>query len=255
MQYDCIAFDRTSFTMRLQCLPSAGGRPGVEALPASAMLGSVTTGRPTTARSHRRPRSRTLRVLLALVAVAAVLGVALVVVPMLRPAGPRPLFQMPVTCGETWQLSTYPGHDDYDVDFFPTEGETWGRPVLASYAGTVTVAGVNGSLGGRTPDKPDGPRGRGGGYWVKIDHGGKWETQYLHMLEPPLVTVGQKVAQGDQIGRLGSTGNSGAPHLHYEQRRGWDKVETHFDGVPSGITTDEREQILRRVSNNCPAVS
>ncbi|WP_204946210.1 M23 family metallopeptidase [Micromonospora luteifusca] len=219
------------------------------------MLGPVTTGRPTRARSHRRPRRRGIRVLLALVAVAAVLGIAVVAVPMLRPAGPRPLFQMPVSCGETWQLSTYPGHDDYDVDFFPTEGEAWGRPVLASYAGTVTVAGINGSLGSRTPENPEGARGRGGGYWVKIDHGGKWETQYLHMLEPPLVTVGQKVAQGDQIGRLGSTGNSGAPHLHYEQRRGWDKVETRFDGTPSGITTDEREQILRRVSNNCPAVS
>ena len=66
---------------------------------------------------------------------------------------------------------------------------------------------------------------------MKIDHGGRWETQYLHMLEPPLVEVGQRVAQGEQIGRVGSTGNSGAPHLHYEQRRGWEKVETHFDGV------------------------
>ncbi|MFG1886137.1 M23 family metallopeptidase [Micromonospora sp. NPDC049102] len=216
----------------------------------------MTTGRPTRVRTHRRPRRRTLVVLLALVAAAAaVVGVAVVVVPMLRPAGPRPIFQMPVACGEAWQLSTYPGHDDYDVDFFPIEGDSWGRPVLASYAGTVTVAGINGSLGGRTPDNPEGPRGRGGGYWVKIDHGGRWETQYLHMLEPPLVKVGQRVVQGEQIGRLGSTGNSGAPHLHYEQRRSRDKVETHFDGTPSGITTDEREQILRRVSNNCPAVS
>nr|WP_236647075.1 M23 family metallopeptidase [Micromonospora acroterricola] len=87
---------------------------------------------------------------------------------------------------------------------------------------------------------------------MKIDHGGTWETQYLHLLEPPLVRVGQRVAQGDQIGLLGSTGNSGAPHLHYEQRRGWDKVETHFDGEASGITTDDREHIIRRTSNNCP---
>ncbi|WP_406067890.1 M23 family metallopeptidase [Micromonospora sp. NBC_01638] len=75
------------------------------------------------------------------------------------------------------------------------------------------------------------------------------------MLEPSLVKVGQKVAQGDQIGRLGSTGNSGAPHLHYEQRRGWDKVETHFDGEPSGITTDDREYTVKRTSGNCPVVS
>ncbi|CCH17172.1 Peptidase M23B [Micromonospora lupini str. Lupac 08] len=225
------------------------------ALSASAMLGRVTTGSPSRARSHRRIRRRPLLVLLALVAATAVVGVAVVVVPLLRPAGPRPLFQMPVACGETWQLSTYPGHDDFDVDLFPIQGEAWGRPVLASFGGTVTVAGINGSLGGRTPENPEGPRGRGGGYWVKIDHGGKWETQYLHLLEPPMVKVGQRVEQGDQIGKLGSTGDSGAPHLHYEQRRGWDKVETHFGGTPSGITTDEREQILRRVSDNCPAVS
>lgn len=220
-------------------------------MPASAILGAVTTGHPTRLRTRRHVRNRTARAALALGAVAAVLAIAVVVVPLLRPPGPRPLFQLPVPCGETWQLGTYPGHDDYDVDLFPTEGEAWGRPVLASYAGTVIEAGINGSLGGRTPDKPDGPRGRGGGYWVKIDHGGKWETQYLHLLEPALVRVGQRVAQGDQIGRVGSTGNSGAPHLHYEQRRGWQKVETYFDGSPSGITHDDTEYTVTRTSNNC----
>ncbi|WP_229402348.1 M23 family metallopeptidase [Micromonospora okii] len=208
-----------------------------------------------------RPRSRTRRsraarvaiVLAALAAVAALVAVAVVVVPLLLPPGPRPPFQLPVACGETWQLGTYPGHDDYDVDMFPTEGEAWGRPVLASYAGTVTEAGINGAVGGRTRENPQGPRGRGGGYWVKIDHGGRWETQYLHLLEPPPVRVGQRVAQGERIGRVGSTGNSGAPHLHYEQRRGWEKVETHFDGAASGITHDDREYTVKRTSNNCVA--
>ncbi|MFI1195083.1 M23 family metallopeptidase [Micromonospora sp. NPDC020750] len=208
----------------------------------------MTPGQPT---SPRARRNRLLRAGLALGALAAVVVAAAVVVPLLLPPGPRPSFQLPVACGETWQLGTYPGHDDYDVDLFPTEGEAWGRPVLASDAGTVTEAGINGSLGGRTPDDPDGPRGRGGGYWVKIDHGGKWETQYLHLLEPPLVRVGQRVARGEQLGRVGSTGNSGAPHLHYEQHRGWQKVETHFDGSPSGITHDDTEYTVTRTSNNC----
>ncbi|MFB6391839.1 M23 family metallopeptidase [Polymorphospora lycopeni] len=203
----------------------------------------MTTGRP------GRFRPRRGRLLLLLLALGAVLAVA-VAVPLLRP-GPRPHFQLPVACGELWQLGTYPGHDDYDVDLFPMEGEAWGRPVLASYAGRVTAAGVNGTLGGRTPQDPQGPRGRGGGYWVKIDHGGRWETQYLHLLEPPLVEVGQRVARGEQIGLVGSTGNSGAPHLHYEQRRGWQKVETYFDGAPSGITHDDSEYTVTRTSNNC----
>lgn len=215
------------------------------------MLRAVTTASPRRRHTHRRPRGRTARIVFTLVAAAAVLAVVALIVPMLLPPGPRPLFQLPVTCGETWQLGTYPGHDDYDVDLFPIEGEPWGRPVLAAAAGTVTVAGINGSLGGRTPENPEGPRGRGGGYWVKIDHGGRWETQYLHLLEPPMVREGQRVVQGEQIGRLGSTGNSGAPHLHFEQRRGWEKVETWFDGSPSGITHDDREYTLRRTSNNC----
>ncbi len=213
------------------------------------MLGAMTTGQP----SRRRDRRRLVRVGLAAGAVAAVLALAVLVVPLLLPPGPRPPFQLPVPCGETWRLGTYPGHDDYDVDLFPSAGEAWGRPVLASHAGTVTVAGINGSLGGRTPDNPKGPRGRGGGYWVKIDHGGKWETQYLHLLEPPLVRAGQRVARGEQLGRVGSTGDSGAPHLHYEQHRGWEKVETWFDGSPSGITQDDTEYSVTLTSNNCPA--
>ena len=63
------------------------------------------------------------------------------------------------------------------------------------------------------------------------------------VLEPPLVWVGQRVAQGDQIGRVSSAGNSGAPHLYYEQRRGWQKVGTYFDGSPSGITHDGSEDV------------
>jgi hypothetical protein len=198
-----------------------------------------------------RVRRRVVWAVLAAGVVGVVVAVAVLVVPLLLPPGPRPLFQLPVACGETWRLGTYPGHGEYDVDLFPAQGDAWGRPVLASYAGTVTEAGVNGSVGGRTPDDPNGPRGRGGGYWVKIDHGGRWETQYLHLLEPPPVRVGQRVAQGGRIGRVGSTGNSGAPHLHYEQRRRWQKVETHFDGAPSGITHDDTEYTVTRTSNNC----
>jgi murein DD-endopeptidase MepM/ murein hydrolase activator NlpD len=169
----------------------------------------------------------------------------------MRPPGPRPAFQLPVACGETWRLSTYPGHDDYDVDFYPTSGEIYGRPILAAAAGTVVRAGANGRLGDRNPDNPDGETGRGGGYWVKIDHGGKWSTLYLHMLEEPMVTEGQRVEQGDQLGRVGSTGDAGAPHLHFEQLRDGSKVESYFDGAPSGITTDDKEFAVTLTSANC----
>jgi murein DD-endopeptidase MepM/ murein hydrolase activator NlpD len=211
------------------------------------MLGSMSVY---TSRGRPPRRSRAARVFLVLGVLLAVL-VAGVAVSLFWPAGPRPGFQLPVACGETWRLSTYPGHGEYDVDLIPTKGTAWGRPILASAAGTVAAAGINGELGGRTPKNPKGPIGDGGGYWVKIDHGGRWETQYLHMLEPPMVEVGQEVAQGQQLGKIGSTGDSGAPHLHYEQRRGWSKVETHFDGQPSGITHDGSEYAVTRASGNC----
>ncbi|MBO3739133.1 M23 family metallopeptidase [Actinoplanes sp. NEAU-H7] len=184
-----------------------------------------------------------------LAAVIVVTGA--IVLPRLRPPGPRPAFQLPVTCGETWVLGTYPGHDDFDIDFFPTSGQAWGRPVLASSGGTVVEAGLNGTLGSRTPDNPKGPHGTGAGYWVKIDHGGRWETVYLHLLEPPAVAPGDRVTTGQRIGLVGSTGKSGAPHLHYEQVRAGAKVESHFDGAPAGITTDDREYSVERTSRNC----
>ncbi|UWZ40460.1 M23 family metallopeptidase [Dactylosporangium roseum] len=205
-----------------------------------------------TVRTKPAASTRVVGAAVGLGVVGVIAAAVVVVVPLLRPPGPRPAFQLPVPCGEIWQLGTYPGHDDFDVDLFPTAGRAWGRPVLASYAGTVTAAGVNGSLGGRTPEDPDGPRGQGGGYWVKIDHGGRWETLYLHLLEPPMVRKGQRVEQGQRLGKVGSTGDSGAPHLHYEQRRGREKVETYFDGSPSGITHDNTEYTVTRKSGNCP---
>jgi hypothetical protein len=190
------------------------------------------------------------------VTLVALLGLIIVTVPRMRnlgTPGPRPDFQLPVACGETWILGTYPGHDDFDIDFFPASGEAWGRPIRAAAAGTVVEAGVSGTLGSRTPDNPKGPYGSGAGYWVKIDHGGLWETQYLHMLEPPLVAEGDRVEQGQQLGRVGSTGKSGAPHLHYEQRAAGEKTEAIFAGEPSGITDDDSEYEVRRTSRNCPA--
>ncbi|WP_244366451.1 peptidoglycan DD-metalloendopeptidase family protein [Micromonospora echinofusca] len=150
-------------------------------------------------------------------------------------AGPRPFFQLPVACGETWRLSTYVGHDDYDIDMFPTEGTASGRPILASYAGTVVSSSYD----------------SGGGYYVKLSHGDGWQTLYLHMLESPMVSVGDVVAIGDQLGKVGSTGSSSAPHLHYEQLRDGAKVESWFNGEPSGITHDDANYSVYRTSHNC----
>ena len=83
------------------------------------------------------------------------------------------------------------------VDF---RGET-GDPVLASANGEVVQAERNG----------------GYGLMVEIDHGNGLTSRYAH-LSAIAVAAGAKVKAGDVIGRIGSTGRSTGPHLHFEIR-------------------------------------
>ena len=82
-------------------------------------------------------------------------------------------------------------------------GIDWATPtgtaVYASCAGTVARAGW----------------GSGYGYVVYINHEDGRQTRYGH-LSKVLVTVGQKVNQGEKIALSGSTGVSTGPHIHFE---------------------------------------
>ena len=55
------------------------------------------------------------------------------------------------------------------------------------------------------------------GFWVVIDHGEGLRSYYAH-LKGASVAVGQWVERGQEIGRMGSTGNSTGPHVHFEIR-------------------------------------
>jgi murein DD-endopeptidase MepM/ murein hydrolase activator NlpD len=55
------------------------------------------------------------------------------------------------------------------------------------------------------------------GFWVVIDHGDNLRTYYAH-LKGATVVVGQWVERGQEVGRMGSTGNSTGPHVHFEIR-------------------------------------
>jgi len=79
-------------------------------------------------------------------------------------------------------------------------GET-GDVVHATADGTVTAAGWSG----------------GYGRMVDIDHGNGLSTRYGHLSSID-VRVGQSIRTGQIIGKVGSTGRSTGPHLHYETR-------------------------------------
>jgi len=74
-----------------------------------------------------------------------------------------------------------------------------GIPVKTTKAGKVTYAGTKG----------------GYGLTIVIDHGGGYESLYAHLSEMT-TSVGKEVNQADVIGKVGSTGHSTGPHLHFE---------------------------------------
>lgn len=97
------------------------------------------------------------------------------------------------------RISPYSGgrkmHEGLDV------GAPFGTPIVAPADGIVTFSGV----------KP------GFGKFVQIDHGYGIETIYAHS-QKRLVKTGDKVKRGELIAKVGSTGYSTGPHLHYEVR-------------------------------------
>jgi murein DD-endopeptidase MepM/ murein hydrolase activator NlpD len=90
------------------------------------------------------------------------------------------------------------------IDF---RGE-FGEPIHATANGTVTNAGWSGGYGNM----------------VEIDHGNGLATRYGH-LSAIDVQIGQRIRTGQVIGRLGSTGRSTGPHLHYETRINGEAVD------------------------------
>lgn len=75
----------------------------------------------------------------------------------------------------------------------------YGQDVRAAAAGVVAFAGVQGDYGTT----------------VVVDHGGGRQTRYAHLSEA-LVPAGRTVAEGEVLGRSGSSGRSLGPHLHFE---------------------------------------
>ena len=106
-----------------------------------------------------------------------------------------------------------------------------GTPIYATGNGVVVRAEMN---------------NHGYGRMVVVDHGYGYETLYAHMSEIE-VRRGQEVKRGEIIGRVGNTGTSTAPHLHYEVIRSGRTINpVHY--FYSDLTPEEFEIIIERAS-------
>lgn len=106
-------------------------------------------------------------------------------------------FAWPVPAGSISQYY-HSGHPALDIQ------APYGSRVIAAAAGTVTFAGW---------------RSNGGGYQVYVAHGSGLYTTYNHM-SAITVGVGERVSRGEQVGRIGTSGWTTGPHLHFEVWRG-----------------------------------
>lgn len=91
-----------------------------------------------------------------------------------------------------------------------------GTPIVATADGTVTESRRKG----------------GNGKYVKIKHNGTYSTQYLHM-KAQKVKKGEFVRQGDVIGWVGMTGNTGGPHVCYRFWKNGRQVDPLREKLPS----------------------
>ena len=117
----------------------------------------------------------------------------------------RPMFVMPTkgvwTSGFGYRWGVL--HGGIDI------ANSIGTPIVAAADGVVVAAGPQ----------------AGYGNWVKLRHADGTVTLYGH-LSAWQVDIGQRVWAGDQIAKMGNTGNSTGPHLHFEVLlNGTDRVD------------------------------
>jgi murein DD-endopeptidase MepM/ murein hydrolase activator NlpD len=165
------------------------------------------------------------------IATAAVVLTAALLLPLASPAEPPPVavdapgaevraasgpaMRHPLPDGRlTWGWG--PGRDPFTGDEAHHRGvdlaAPTGTPVQAVAAGTVVEATDHWTV---SPSS---------GTVVVLDHGDRWSTLYTH-LDAFEVQPGENVESGQVIGRVGSSGRSTGPHLHFEVRRDGQPVD------------------------------
>jgi murein DD-endopeptidase MepM/ murein hydrolase activator NlpD len=101
-----------------------------------------------------------------------------------------------------------------------------GTPIKSTAAGVVEKAGYT----------------SGNGNFVKVRHNGTYSTQYLHMSKI-LVKKGQYVAQGQIIGKVGSTGLATGPHVCYRFWKNGVQVDPLRLQLPNAEPMAEKDRV------------
>lgn len=107
----------------------------------------------------------------------------------------------------------------------------YGKPILAVADGTVVATrnDLKDQVPGALP--PNLPLDEADGNFVVLDIGSSRFVNYAHMRPGSVrVKLGDKVRRGDQLGEVGNTGNSQAPHLHLHVTEGPSPLASN--GVP-----------------------
>ena len=140
---------------------------------------------------------------------------------------------MPVKGTDIYRISSHYGHRTdpfYKVTKFHGGIDFSGPVGLGIYAtgdGVVTKIESNKS---------------GYGNNIVVDHGYGYKTRYAH-LHSFSVKKGDKVKRGQEIGKMGNTGKSTAPHLHYEVIKN-NKTVNPINFFYNDITPEEYDKIL-----------
>ncbi|MEV0386511.1 M23 family metallopeptidase [Nonomuraea sp. NPDC050643] len=146
----------------------------------------------------------------------------------------------PFNCGKTFNANNWTGSPNHN----PLGSIDWqnygsdainGEPVRATAAGTAYFYNAGNTSYGR---------------WVEIRHSDGSRTRYAHLAtQVKAAGSSMSVSQGTQIGTVGSTGGSNAPHLHYEQRTSGGGMDT--SPTVEGTTVSVGQKKALKSTNGC----
>lgn len=169
-----------------------------------------------------------------------------------------PQLDLPVACTpgrDCWvqklvDIDPSPARRDFRCGTLTTDGHDGVDFRLPSHAAMAAGVDVRAAADGRVLRVRDGEQdrsvrdgagtgGRDAGNGVVIDHGGGWETQYSHLRQGSIaVRPGARVRRGAVLGRVGLSGNTEYPHLHFSVRQAGAARDPFSGRVPDGRCGD-----------------